>query len=122
MTKTYSKKFTVTLCVSDRGKEILQFLNTANSADWHLTDLNGKSLDRDFEGFQTHWSVKRNLGDFKLTYGEGFDENQNRRIIEEILSIARTESRRASAVLADGLAELTSGGGLSDWSGIDVDG
>jgi hypothetical protein len=119
--KTYSKIFTVTLCVSDRGKEILQFLNTANSEDWHLTDLDGQTLDKDFEGFQTHWSVKRNLGEFKLTYGEGFDENQNRRIIEEILSIARTESRRRAA-LADGLAELTSGGGLIDWSGIDVDG
>jgi hypothetical protein len=121
MTKIYSKIFTVTLCVSDRGKEILQFLNTANSEDWHLTDLDGGSLARDFEGNHTHWSGTRNLGEFKFTYGVGFDENKNRRLIKEILSIARTESRRR-AVLADGLAELTSGGGLIDWSGIDVDG
>jgi hypothetical protein len=104
MTNTYSKNFTVTLCVSDRGREILQFLNTANSEDWHLLDLRGRSLDRDFEGFQTHWTVKRNLGEFQLTYGVGFDENKNRRLIKEILSIARTESL-AKAVLADGLAE-----------------
>lgn len=94
MANQYSKFFTVTLCVSNRGKVLIQFLNTANSEDWHLLDIHGNQLDRAFEGFHTHWTVKKELGEFKFTYGVGFDENKTRRLINEILSIARREVRR----------------------------